>query len=377
MTPTRLVMGTLLLAAAVVAAGCEMTGELHGSGTPSPGVDAGDDTAQIARAAFDSDVAPLLEGFCAACHSAADSVGFMAPDPDMYSSVTTWPLLIDLENHSSSRLLSKGVHDGPAWTADQRAIIGDWLGLETIAAGVVPVVEPETAPFAPVVGSNTVDLAQIGMTGSSVTFRLEKLQVGYYISELMVNAGIEGAHLVHPLFVTWSESVPAPDPVDRFSGVEVNADPSQSAMIGGGTVVLVNVPEGAMLSIHFATAEPAIANPGLPASGCKVVASFTQNARSPLSASCGSCHAGGNASATTAISAGSTEPRSSPAGQIVVCGQALSRVSLGDPLNSGLFVATNPALGAAHPFKFNGDAIAFNAFREAVLAWINAEIVAP
>ena len=366
----------MLLAVAVAAAGCEMTGELHGSETPNPGVDAGDDTAQIARAAFDDDVAPLLQGFCGACHSAADSVGFMAPNPDMYSSVTTWPLLVDLENHSSSRLLSKGVHDGPAWTADQRAVIGDWLGLETIAAGVVPVVEPETAPFSPIVGINTVDLAQIGMAGSSVTFRLEKLQVGYYISELMVNAGLEGAHLVHPLFVTWSESVPTPDPVDRFSGVEVNADPSQSAMIGGGTVVLVNVPEGAMLSIHFVKAEPAVANPGLPATGCKVVASFTQNARSLLSASCGSCHAGGDASATAATDLRLIDDLS-PAGQIAVCGQALSRVSLGDPLNSGLFVATNPALGAAHPFKFNGDAIAFNAFRDAVLAWINAEIVAP
>jgi hypothetical protein len=357
--------------------GCEFSGELQGNGTDTPGVDAGNDDAAIARAAFESDVVPLLDGFCAACHSGTDSIGFMSPDPDMYASVMSFPNLVDLETHGSSRLLSKGVHDGPAWTADQRLIIEDWLGLETVAAGVVPVVEPETAPFSPLVGINTVDLAQIGLTGSSITFRLEKLQVGYYISELMVNAGLEGAHLVHPLFVTWSDTMePRPDPVDRFSGIEVNAEPQASAMIGGGTVVLVDVPENALMSIHFATAEAAVDSPGLPQGGCKVVDSFTLNARAALSASCGSCHAGGNTSATAATDLSLIDDLS-PAGQLVVCGQSLSRVNLADPLNSGLFVATNPALGAAHPFKFNNDAIAFNAFRDTVLAWINAEVVAP
>ncbi len=367
------VLGSAAAAALLVAAaGC--TGGIE---TFNPGgADAGADGAAQARAMFDSDITPLLNGFCAACHSTPGSIGFVAPDPDVYTAVMAWPGLVNLESPASSRLLAKGSHDGPAWTAAQQASVEAWIGLEADARAVEPAAISQTAAFAPVVGINTIDLAQIGLPGSTVTFRLERLQVGIYLSELMVNAGPAGAHLTHPLLVTWSDGLPTPDPIDRFADVELSLQPATSAMIGGGTVVLVNVPVEAMLSLHFSLAEPAAGGEVPTAAGCKDVASFTTNAQPALAANCASCHAGADASATAATDM-SRLGDLAPEAQAAACGQILSRVNLADPPNSGLFVAPDPLSGAGHPFKFGGDPAAFTAFRDQVLVWINTEVAAP
>jgi hypothetical protein len=59
-------------------------------------------------------------------------------------------------------------------------------------------------------------------------------------------------------------------------------------------------------------------------------------------------------------------------GQAAVCAQVKTRVNILDPVNSGLFLAPDPASGTAHPFKFPtaGD---FTNFRNQVLLWINEE----
>lgn len=369
MSRVRTILPTLLL----VMAGCG-TGMIDGTYDQPDAGDPADEAAARARQAFDANVEPLLNGFCAGCHAAPGALGFLAPD--MYESLKSWPTLIDVAKPTQSRLLTKGAHDGPAWTAEQRPALIDWLTLEAAAAGVEVEEEPETAAFAPVIGINTVDLGQIGLPGSSVTFRLEKLTVGLYISELMVTAGTGGAHLVHPLFVTWEEGVATPDPVDRFAGLDLNVDETEQAMIGGGTLVLVDVAQDAQLSIHFVTAEPANGGPIVPPGGCKDVAAFTASAQPTLAANCASCHAGGNAAAT-----GATDMTRlgdlTPEGQAAACGQILSRVTLADPINSGIFLAPDPNSGAGHPFKFGGNVTTFNGFRDALLVWINAEIAAP
>lgn len=359
----------VISAAAVVLlvgpAGCGV-GELNGM----VGADAGGDAE--ARAAFESDVQPLLDGFCAACHTAMPGIEFLKPEPDVRSTMLGWPGLVSLPSPSASKLLTKGAHEGPAWTAEQAEVILDWVKLEGIAAGVTEEVV-ETPAFAPVVGVNTVDLAPVGLTGSTLTFRLEQLSVGMYLSEIMVNAGPGGAHLVHPLFVTWTDGVASPDPVDRFAGLELTVEESTAAMLGGGTLVMVDVPAGSELSIHFAKAEPAVGGGGggLPG-GCKDVASFTANARAPLEANCASCHAGGDAAATAATDMSLIADLTAE-GQAAVCAQILSRVNVADPVNSGIFIAPDPNSGAGHPFKFGGDVNAFNGFRDALLLWIAQE----
>jgi cytochrome c553 len=325
-----------------------------GSITSSSEPDAGADPAAAARAAFDADVAPLLTSFCGACHVAAPPA-FMAPDPDMYATVMAWPGLIDLDTPSASRLLVKGAHAGPAWTADQLPTIQAWIQLEADAREPGEDDNAETAAFDPIVGINTIDLEQLGLPGATISFRLEKLQVGFYISELMANAGTDGLHLIHPLFVSWIDGTPTPDPVDRFAGIELDIAPETSAMIGGGTAVMVDLPPTAQLSLHFESAAAANGSGGGGGDGggglggCKDVAAFTANARPALSASCASCHAGGNAAATNATDLSRIDDLS-PEGQAIACAQTLSRVSLAAPDNSGIFLAPDPNSGAGHPF---------------------------
>jgi hypothetical protein len=53
----------------------------------------------------------------------------------------------------------------------------------------------------------------------------------------------------------------------------------------------------------------------------------------------------------------------------------MTRVNLTTPDTSGIFLAPDPA-NANHPFRF-ADATTFNAFKNPVLTWINAEKTAP
>jgi hypothetical protein len=119
-----------LALALLFASGC-LTGTLNND-PPDPRPDAGSDPGSLARAAFDTDVKPLLTSFCAGCHVAAQPA-FMADD--MYTTMMGWPGLIDLTAPTASLLLTKGSHQGPAWTSDQRPPIEAWLELEVTARG--------------------------------------------------------------------------------------------------------------------------------------------------------------------------------------------------------------------------------------------------
>jgi mono/diheme cytochrome c family protein len=339
----------------------------------------GDLTAEqrAARADFDTQVMPLLDGNCAACHASQANVDFMKPDPDIYTRIVKWPALVNVNEPTQSRLLTRGAHTGPALTPEQSATVLEWIDLERIAAGGEDE-SVELDPFQPLTGLNTVDLGPIGMSGSTLTFRLEQLAVGIYLSEIMLNAGPDGAHVVHPLFVTWTDGAASPDPIDRFSTIDLSVGPGLSGMVGGGTAVFVDVPPTAMLSVHFREVEASGeggaggGGGGGGAGGCKALDAFTASAQPTLSANCASCHAGGNPMATQATDMTKIND-TSPEGQAAACAQILSRVSLPDPPQSGIFIAPDPGSGTDHPFKFNGDAGAFGTFRDALTEWINQE----
>lgn len=355
-------------------------GACVGSLENGTGADGGGESPEevAAREAFEKDVMPILSTNCAACHASMANIDFLNPETDIRQTILTWPSgLLDLNAPTQSRLLTKGVHDGPAFTPEQAGVMLDWVNLEVLAAGVEGNPTVELDPFQPVVGINTVSLEPIGLSGSNITFRMEPLSTGMYLSELQVTAGPGGTRLVHPLFVTWTDSEPTPDPIDRFADIDLALAEGETGMIGGGTAVFVDVSPTAMLSIHFEVAETSDGSgggggDGSDPGGCQDVASFTANAQGPLSADCASCHAGNNASATNATNMTGINDLD-PAVQAMVCGQILSRVNLADPPNSGIFIAPEPNNGAAHPFKFGGDVNAFNAFRDSLTIWINQE----
>jgi hypothetical protein len=108
------------------------------------------------------------------------------------------------------------------------------------------------------------------------------------------------------------------------------------------------------------------------ATGCKVPAQFDAVARGPLQTNCGSCHAGANPNATSALDL--TGVGTAPA--MNACNQTRLRVTLTDPNTSGIFLAATPG-NANHPFTFGNNQAAFNAFRTALTPWIIAERDAP
>jgi cytochrome c553 len=338
----------------------------------------GDDASEAERAAiesFDKQVMPILSENCAACHATMANIDFLKSEPDVRQRVMQWPDLVALDAPSDSLLLSKGAHEGPAFTIDQATVVLDWIQLERAAAGGEESAV-EMDPFQPIAGLNAIDLGPIGLGGSTISFRMEPLSVGMYLSELMLTGGPDGAHLVHPLFVVWQEAseTPEPDPIDRFAGLDLSVAAGQQAMIGGGTAVFVDVPPDSMLSLHFELAEAASGGGGgddAPA-GCKAVAAFTAAAQPALAASCVSCHGGANSSATNATNMAQVGD-TSPEAQAAACAQILSRVNLADPPSSGIFVAPDPGSGASHPFKFNGDPNAFAAFQSQLTQWIDQE----
>lgn len=329
-----------------------------------------------AKTKFTSEVLPVLNGFCGACHTGMPNIDFMRPNPDVRDQMLAWPNLVNLTDPTASRLLAQGAHTGPAFTPDQAALMLDWIELEIIAAGGEPAETVETDRITPQPGVNTVDLAPLGLTGSNLTFLYEPLATGMYLSDIKVTGGTGGVHLVNPLFVIWVDGVAEPDPINRFGNVDLTVPEGQTSFVGGGTAVFVDVPPLSDISLHFRVAELADGSEpgddgGIVGGGCNDITAFTANARGPLETSCGSCHAGGMADAVAAVDMTQIADLTAD-GQAASCAQIKTRVNILDPVASGLFLAPDPGSGTAHPFKFP-DAGAFTAFRDAVSLWITAE----
>jgi mono/diheme cytochrome c family protein len=360
---------------ALVASAC--TGEIVNPSGDDPAVAA-------AMAKFTTDVQPILGGFCGGCHVGTANVDFMRPDPDTRGRMLGWPNLVNLDNPTGSSLLTKGPHSGPAFTPDQASVMLDWIELEVIAAGGEPAETVETDRVTPQPGLNSIDLGAIGLAGTTLTFLYEPLATGMYLSDIKVTAGTGGVRLVNPLFVIWNGGAPEPDPINRFGNIDLTVQEAQTSFIGGGTAVFVDVAPGSDVSVYFRSATLADGTGGggdpggggTVGGGCNNVASFTANARSPLSTSCGGCHgAGGMADAYAATDLRAIDDLSAD-GQAAACAQTKTRINLLDPNNSGLFLAPDPNSGTGHPFKFPSTT-AFTTFRSSVLLWVTAETEMP
>ncbi|MBL4637699.1 MAG: hypothetical protein JKY56_27840 [Kofleriaceae bacterium] len=336
---------------------------------PAPDAAVELDERGLVRQQFEDNVVPLLTGYCAACHGEGGTGGGFMGGSDMYKTVLEWPNLISLRVPSASSLLSKGAHAGPAWQVDQKEIVRAWVQEES---NLAPELEDtlETDPIIPVSGENSIDLSDVGLPGATITFRMEPLSSGMYLSRMSLNAGSQGIHIVHPTFVPWEGDSPAPDPVDRFSNVDIYAAALASESVGGGTLILVNTSSSAPISIRFTVAEEADAGQVILA-GCEDVPSFTANAQPMLAQYCTSCHGGSDNGATNATDMTQLLDLS-PTAQEAACGQILSRVNLLDSINSSIFLAAEPQSSLGHSFKLPDNAT-FLGFRDALTIWIAAE----
>ncbi|HJK93759.1 MAG TPA: hypothetical protein RMH26_23675 [Polyangiaceae bacterium LLY-WYZ-15_(1-7)] len=367
---TSLLLSSLLLLTACDAALIELRGADAG---PLPTADAGlpmgdaGSAEDDLEARYTSEGQPLLDSRCVACHE-ADRTGPAFLEAPAYETLFAYPSLVDLDDPAGSRLLTKGAHAGPAWTATEAATVRAWLEAEAAVREPTDPSEPEDAretdPFAPTEGLNVVDLSVVGagMDGAQMTFVASRTAAGLYLSEVRVYAGAGGVRLVHPVLVVWEEGTPEPDPVDRFSELELRVAPYGSETFGGGNVSLVGFPEEGELSFLFdevggwgGEGDPGDpTDPGDPGEpdGCRAVSAFTENARPQLQAFCTGCHGGGNETATAALDMTQVDDGDATA-QRAACGQILGVVDPADPTMSSLFRA--PDRGSdldGHPFKF-------------------------
>lgn len=344
------------------------TGLIDGVGSGGSGSAGGEDPpAAKPRETFEREVLPLLNANCKGCHVDAEH-GWMKAAPDEYTSVMAWPHLVEVLTPESSQLLTKGQHQGPAWTVEQAATVLSWIVLERSEHETTE--GPETTAIAVVDGQNSIRLDDAGAAGSMLAFTAQRLQLGLYLSNIAVTAGTGGVHLTHPLFVTWKDTTPSPDPVDSFDTVDMNVEEGMTGTVGGGLLLLPDIQSDAMLSVSFKQIGPAKGGGSSTLPGCKAVASFTQNARAQLSQSCVSCHGGTDGGATSATDMTKINDTSEP-GQTAACGQILGRVNLTTPDQSGIFLAADPNSGTSHPFKLAAGA--FTTFKNSLSVWIQAE----
>jgi len=384
---SALLLGASSLALAAGSfAGCSSDDTLpldasSGSGTTTQ---TGDNRGAELFAALQAD----LLAACDACHKAGGiaDTPFLA-GPDVYMSVTSWPGIITQDPAKSTFLthaISGAGHSGTNLDSDSLKdtllpAIEAWL--EEEARGIVDGEEelgPSIEPITPILGFNAVYLDSLGpeFAGMAITFNADTLTTTLLqLSELQIHATSDsGVHYSHPLFVVYPKGLEAdPDPTDSFSNFEDRVGIGESETLGPGTLILTNWQNGAKLSVAFELIEPlggggGEGGGGSGTGGCVAVDLFTANAQGPLQNNCAGCHGGNNGQATSALDM--SDLQGDPAS---ACAQVKNRVSPGDPPSSQIFITTDPGGNAAHPFKFGGDANAWNAFRESTSNWITAE----
>lgn len=373
---------SFLVLTALCAPGCKsglisVRPEGGDAGAPS------DASGPSAEAFFESRVEGMLDDRCGGCHGAGRSApDFLRPDPDVRTTLLGYPALIDLDSPDDSRLVVKGEHTGPAFTTSQAADVVRWISLEAAEGTMVTPTERElaTTPIAVREGFNNLPLDSLGMPASSIIFVASRVGDGVFLDGVQIAAGPMGARLEHPVFVTWTEGTPHPDPVDRFAGLTLEVEPNSSASFDTGTVIITDLPEGALLSIHFAEAGP-MTTPvmpgadagmgGSPTGGCTELAAFRANAVGPLTTYCTRCHGGGNPAATGSIDMSDVDA-TGDAALLMGCNQILGRISPTMPSASGLFTQPDPASTSGHDFRF-GTTRELETFRTSILAWFSME----
>jgi len=349
-----------------------------------------------ARTAWTQKAYPHLSQQCAGCHSGSEAdIAFLAggasiPMHDTLLSFTVQ--VVNLEAPGSSRLLTKGGHAGPALTAQESADILEWIQAERDAAGVMPDMGLQTGQFTALLCTsgvpgdatcpvNHVGLDALGLPGATIDFVAQALSQDLYVTDLKLNASVDGVSLEHPLFVSWPTDTTQPeipDSLDRFFNVKENLMPMTSDPLGGGTAAFVGFPPTNQLSIHFKSVGKYMTGDGTGsggttvASGCRQLASFKTNTIGPMSTNCASCHAGNDANAKAAMDLtgiGATDDATLQN----VCNQVRTRINFQDTNSSSFYIAPNPGQATNHPFKFGGVQANFDNFKAAMDPWVQAE----
>jgi len=385
---------TVVGASLLVMVGCSGLIDGGGSGGLTP-------EEVTARRLWVEKALPQLQTNCVVCHDGTRAnIGFVAGAGDLDKRDTLLayaPAVVNLDAPSSSRIMTKGIHEGPALDAVQTSDLLEWANAEKAAAGSTgeepPTLEtaqflvqictsglPDNPPAAPnpLCPVNKVALGGIGATNAEIRFVVQSLGSGLYMTNLKLVPGVEGAFIEHPLFVSYPEGVePKADTIDRFFSVKMNLQQAATIdeqVIGGGTAAFVGFLATDKLSIHFKSAtvfKPDEGGPP-PITGCLRIAEFKANAAPTLQTNCAAaCHAGGQPNARSAVNMENLLSMDD-AQVLAACNQIRTRMNFPDLNNSGLYLAPTPG-NMNHPFSFGGNQANFLTFKNAVQVWATAE----
>ncbi|HET9620033.1 MAG TPA: hypothetical protein VFP84_01610 [Kofleriaceae bacterium] len=381
----RLSAGAILMIAAV---GC--TGLIGG------GSDGKSDQQHQAASSWEDGAYPALKQACAVCHAGArPGVEFLDgsnADEVKATLLAYSPAVVDFDAPASSRILSKGAHEGPELTADQSTALLQWLQDEKDAQAhdpahpiktyKVPAFTPTLCPAGTADTACPVNKVMLSAADPSIGPDAEIDFVaqdvgGLDISNLTIVGGTAGVYLEHPLFV----SLPAagavvPDPIDRYFAEKDNVAGGKTQLIAGGSAIFVTFAPTDKLEIHFkvASAFKQDSAPPPATGGCKQLDKFM--AASAQFAPCAACHVGNsNPSAVSSMAIDGYNAAKGTPQLATACAQVLSRVNLVAPDTSGIYIEPDPAKGSNHQFHFN--ATQFQAFKTAVDVWVQAEKTSP
>lgn len=384
------------------AAGVLMIALVGCTGLIDGGSDGLSEQQRDARTKWQGEAAPVLKQFCVSCHNGSRAmIGFLIgnADFDIHDTLMKYdPPVVNLDAASSSRIITKGQHDGPALTSSQTAALLDWLQAEHDAANHDPdhpIPKLATAKYTPQICQATAanptapcptnhipltDIPGVGtnIPGAEITFIAEALSAGLYLHDLNVTGGTAGVYLEHALFVSLPAGAPPfPDQFDRYFAMKLNIKPNATAQLDGGTAQFGGFAATDMLEVDFKLVSPFKDDSGTGGTiqnGCKSLTTFKSSAVPQLQANCASCHAGTDVNAKASMDITGYNA-ADDAKVLNACNQVRSRLNLTNIDQSGFFLAPDPASQTSHPIKLAAGT--FSTFKTMMSVWANAEKTAP
>src|SRR5437879_6644450 len=139
-------------------------------------------------------------------------IGYLAGMTDVMireTAVAFLPQVVNLNAPQSSRVLSKGVHEGPQLLSQEASDILEWLVAERDARPAGPVIETAQFPVMLCTSGNPgdatcpinkVDLSPLGPAGAELDFVAQALSGDLYATGMAFKAGpTDGLYVEHPL----------------------------------------------------------------------------------------------------------------------------------------------------------------------------------
>lgn len=221
---------------------------------------------QVALDAWISRALPVLEAKCMMCHDGSmPNIGYIqgATNVEKRDTLVNYqPAIVNLGAPQSSRILTKGLHTGPALEATEATSILTWIRAEAVARPPVapirtmqmPMMLCTTgAPGTPDCPINTIDLSSLGPTGSTFEIVVSQLADSAYLTNMKFKAGADGLYLAHPLLESWPSGATEPivDPIDRFFAYEINIAAATESVLGTGEATMQMWVASNPISVRF------------------------------------------------------------------------------------------------------------------------------